>query len=104
VQNNDLIRRSDVLDNINKRRYHFGKTALDEAFKAVYKAPTIAAEPVRHGRWVDKSRTFTGILLPKTMCSVCNWFTYSAAGELFVRDHKYCPNCGAKMDGGDPND
>lgn len=43
MQNNDLIRRSDVLGNINKRRYYFDKAALDEAFKAVYKAPTVDA-------------------------------------------------------------
>ena len=43
---NDLIRRSDVLGIINKRRYHFGKSALDEAYKAVYKAPDVDAVPV----------------------------------------------------------
>lgn len=45
---NDLIRRGDVLGNINKRRYHFGKASLDEAFMAVYKAPAVdAVEVVR---------------------------------------------------------
>lgn len=39
----DLIRRGDVLGNINKRRYHFGKAAFDEAYKAVYKAPAVDA-------------------------------------------------------------
>jgi hypothetical protein len=55
-------------------------------------APTIEAEPVRHGRWEKADN-----LKPK--CSVCGEFhLYSWP------DHKkcnYCPNCGAKMDGDD---
>ena len=32
-------------------------------------------------------------------CSVCGWSI-----EEYVGDYAYCPNCGAKMDGGDGND
>ena len=59
-------------------------------------APAVDAEPVRHGRWIYKpawSNADWGVYL----CSECNkpywWNT----------DH-YCPNCGAKMDGGGEED
>ena len=45
----DLIRRCDVLDNINKRIYYFDKTSFDEAVKAVYNAPSVDATP----RWIS---------------------------------------------------
>ena len=51
-------------------------------------ATTIDAEPVRHGRWID-AREYCG----DYMCSNC---------EALYGTNKfnYCPNCGAKMDGG----
>ena len=45
----DLIRRCDVLDNINKRIYYFDKTSFDEAVKAVYNSPSVDATP----RWIS---------------------------------------------------
>ena len=52
-------------------------------------APTIEAKPVRHGRW--NIRTFD---LPREgyYCSKC--------GTVEWRTSRFCPNCGAKMDGG----
>lgn len=51
--------------------------------------PTIDAEPVRHGKW-KKIQNFA-------QCSECmhevNW-----GSKDFLSP--YCPNCGAKMDGG----
>ena len=52
-------------------------------------APTIDAEPVRHGHWVEEP-----FLLGTThRCNFC--------GENYGMPHgiyNYCPNCGAKMD------
>lgn len=60
--------------------------------------PTIEAEPVRHGEW-------TPINL---YCNHAREFKCSACGESVYYDHDtrfceydFCPNCGAKMDGGD---
>lgn len=47
-------------------------------------APTIEAEPVKHGHWE------TGRLCYE--CSVCK------NGYLGMPKTKFCPNCGAKMD------
>ena len=50
-------------------------------------APTIDAVPVVHGRWISK----TG----RAMCSVCSDECWADS----VLEYKYCPNCGARMDG-----
>lgn len=51
-------------------------------------APTIEAEPVRHGRWEQLSGA-------DYRCSICGFrFTSSDPIEMF----EYC-RCGAKMDG-----
>ena len=51
---------------------------------------------VRHGRWIEKQEkdTFAGYLYSYE-CSEC--------GRVGQRKEPYCPNCGAKMDGGDDN-
>ena len=50
--------------------------------------PAADVAPVRHGRWID-AREYCG----DYMCSNC---------EALYGTNKfnYCPNCGAKMDGG----
>ena len=58
-------------------------------------APTIEAEPVRHGYWENANGR------PKTYirkCSVCGKEAYFCGRGC---SYKYCPNCGAKMDGGE---
>lgn len=55
--------------------------------KAVEETPTIDAEPVRHGRWVKGENW--GVT-----CSECSCLAIAHDGK------NYCPNCGAKMDGG----
>ena len=47
-------------------------------------APTIEAEPVRHGHWID---TGSG-----QECSVCHEIQYGYDNYRY-----YCPFCGAKM-------
>lgn len=67
-----------------------GKTAamVTNALKyMIDNAPTIEAEPVRHGRW---EWTQSG-----WCCSVC----YKKSLVEAVAFAKYCHRCGAKMDG-----
>ena len=56
--------------------------------------PTIEAEPVRYGEWVDNGeRDKHGVPKPFAIsCSICG----SSAGTYWM---KYCPHCGAKMRG-----
>lgn len=67
--------------------------------KLIDAAPTIEAEPVRHGRWNDEHGDLC--------CSVCKT-RFSDEIVFMNRDYdykslKYCPECGAKMDGGAEN-
>ena len=50
---------------------------------------------VRHGRWGTHSDRPDSLI-----CSVCN-----CGFDMWKHDpHNYCPNCGAKMDGGDSDE
>jgi hypothetical protein len=61
----------------------------------IEEAPTIEAEPVRHGEWVhtDKAASWKC----KDECGECHYHT---ADRVDLSCFNYCPNCGAKMDGG----
>ncbi len=67
--------------------------------------PAINAVPVVHGKWVwDKNGMDFG--LGAWHCSECacrnnNLPLNSKMSPLAFSGSKYCPNCGAKMDGGD---
>ena len=68
-------------------------TTFIEAILRVKHAPTIDAEPVRHGRWGNVLHDNPGPL--EGICSLCGHFCKHA------KYYEYCPNCGAKMDGGE---
>ena len=63
---------------------------------AIFKIPAADVAPVRHGRWerVIPSKS-AAKWSTKVSCSNCHSAGYA--------HHKYCPNCGAKMDGGADN-
>lgn len=54
--------------------------------------------PVVHGRWVFE--TATANTLSRIKCDICGWWTLDPSVD---NSYKYCPNCGAKMDGGADN-
>ena len=58
--------------------------------------PTIDAEPVRHGRWIQNKTVYA-----YHNCSLCKVpHKMQMSCNIYVL-LKYCPHCGAKMDGGD---
>lgn len=75
---------------------------LDCAMSVVDGTPTLDYEPVRRGEWVDRidpfSTTATGRPVHEYRCSECK---FKWTNKLTVEKYfKYCPCCGAKMDGG----
>ena len=62
--------------------------AYCSAIEAVQDAPTIEAESVVHGKWITK------LIGERPYCSAC-YKTH----DCFQWTPRYCPNCGAKMDG-----
>lgn len=60
-----------------------------DAIDMIEDAPAADVTPVVHGRWIMHDDEF-GLTCE---CSACHIET--------MGDGNYCPNCGAKMDGGD---
>lgn len=58
--------------------------------RVLMQAPEVDAVPVVHGRWIPAKYTTR----ENEDCSNCGYSTYYGNG------YDYCPNCGAKMDGG----
>ena len=58
--------------------------------------PTVDAEPVRHGRWIQTDKAD----IVWRECSVCGDRRISTWLGKNVKSFNYCPKCGAKMDGG----
>ena len=62
-----------------------------ELIEQILDAPTVDAEPVRHGRWYSVEN-YMGTSRTVYVCSEC--------GSMSNRKDNYCWYCGAKMDGG----
>ena len=58
-------------------------------------APTIDAEPVRHGRWIQNKT-----LPAYHRCSICGVTHKTQKSCNKYLTLRYCSQCGAKMDGG----
>ena len=54
--------------------------------------------PVVHGQWIHSRYEDCSEQFEIVKCSQCNHEAYAMA--LYVHGGNYCPNCGAKMDGG----
>ena len=62
------------------------------ALDVIAYAPAADVVPIKHGHWISENFY--------THCSVCGKMAiYDKYGQEFESD--YCPNCGAKMSGGD---
>lgn len=59
-----------------------------EARSVVERFPTADAAPVVHGNWRSNG-------IPDSMLSACSVCGFGCGAYSF----RYCPNCGAKMDG-----
>ena len=66
--------------------------------KSIEQAPTVDAEPVRHGFWnVYKWSDDKENLNTEMTCSVCG-ITFFSPNDITADEFHYCPYCGAKMD------
>ena len=67
---------------------------FDTVEEGMNNAPTVDAEPVKYGKWVDKC-------VRDWRCSECNCEIQKIRhvdGYCYNDLPNYCPNCGAKMD------
>ena len=82
------------------KKYDDRGLALDEVTritdgiaKEIEAMPTVDAEPVRHGKWIE-------IVVAETDTSrLINWECSECAIVVDHNTDNYCPNCGARMVG-----
>jgi hypothetical protein len=67
--------------------------------KCIYEAPTIEAEPVRRGRWIEETEPDENGNVT-AMCNQC-YHTDEHCKNIKIL---YCWYCGARMDATDTND
>ena len=95
----DYIRREDALFALRKAERGGSMTALtrlERAYAEIREMPAADVAEVVHGRWIDGAEDFT-CGNHNAECSICRCYvSWNGCDE----DFNYCPNCGAKMDGG----
>lgn len=67
--------------------------AYNDLAEDFYSIPAADVAPVVHGRWRENGLNGYAYAF---ICSKCGYID----GYPFNDRHRYCPNCGAKMDGG----
>ena len=70
--------------------------AYNDLAEDFHSIPAADVAPVVHGRWEYTPQTFN--TLGQIRCPFCAWWSLDQSIDGI---YKYCPNCGAKMDGGD---
>lgn len=65
---------------------------MTDAKRAIADMPSADVTPMVHGRWVRKGSNW--------YCTGCDKGYRISCGSPSANTFDYCPNCGAKMDGG----
>lgn len=94
----EYIERKEAIDTVVETYYdtpdiNLNESKLEAALRSV---PAADVAPVVHGRWIEQEKYTFGTMYD---CSICST-------RILDNGHSwnYCPNCGAKMDGGDNDD
>lgn len=90
----DLISRKALVEQIKYRmesriRAEDFSPGFARALLDIMEAPTVAAEPVRHGRWIEDRGIHE--------CSKCGAEQMQNDWDEWLFTN-FCPNCGARMD------
>lgn len=72
---------------------------VSRLFDKLAKVPAADVAPVVHGEWLRADDDWNS--LTTIQCSLCSeeW-CFETDDDVSLLNYKYCPNCGAKMDGG----
>lgn len=71
-----------------------GSSDKETVYWVLAHTPTADVQEVKHGRWINESSNMYGPI--SGQCSVCELFSGT---WLRNAPYKYCPHCGALMDG-----
>ena len=86
----DLVKRWSIAD--KKKEDLIRAVMADVVTPIVVSQPTVDAVPVVHGRWEEDVYNEDSFW----RCTACGFASEAHAANLL---YKFCPNCGAKMDG-----
>ena len=87
------------LELLAKHEDSFRQSVILGVVHTVKKQPTVDAVEVVHGRWVVSRESE---ISKNIWCTACGEDFYIHKNSTLKLDRMpYCPNCGAKMDGGD---
>jgi hypothetical protein len=88
----DFIRREDALKVLCN---NYAYAAMD----VIKRLPAADVAEVVHGQWLRADDDWNS--LTTIQCSLCSeeW-CFETDDDVSLLNYKYCPNCGAKMDGG----
>ena len=87
----EYINREAVYEDFEKCNSENPKWTSSRVKALIARQKTADVAPVRHGRWIASHDEFCA-------CSICKYPVYVGWNQT-----NYCPNCGARMDGGDGN-
>jgi hypothetical protein len=91
----EYIDRESLKNDIAKSTEPFNTGSV---FRAINRQIAADVAPVVHARWIHSRYEDCFEQFELVKCSQCNHEAYAMA--FYVRGGNYCPNCGAKMDGG----
>ena len=92
----DLISRCELFNRLASVQ------TLGEAYGIIQGMDTVDAVSVRHGRWIthhEKVALLNGEAFGGVYCSECGFKTHNKLHVILGCPFKYCPHCGARMDG-----
>lgn len=76
------------------------------AVKILKEAPAVDVQEIKHGKWIETQEPLGWCDVDCAECSVCHE-SWIIDEDSSIDDYEcmwhYCPNCGAKMDGGNNN-
>ncbi len=76
------------------------------AIKILKEAPAVDVQEIKHGKWIETQEPLGWCDVDCAECSVCHE-SWIIDEDSSIDDYEcmwhYCPNCGAKMDGGNNN-
>lgn len=73
---------------------------FEEVYGEITRISAADVRPERHGNWVKESKMMGAFQRNLCICNICGcWYDEDGCEEAF----KYCPKCGAKMDGKEEN-
>ena len=95
----DYIKRDDTIKALFARGMCYAPVQLE----IVQALPAADVAPVVHGEWLRVDDDWNS--LTTIQCPICSeeW-CFETDDDVSLLNYKYCPNCGAKMDGGNEND